>query len=58
MESEQHAEGHVLFKAGDPPDELYLIQSGRVVFAELDKHLQPGRCSARSPSSHHRRCAR
>jgi CRP/FNR family transcriptional regulator, cyclic AMP receptor protein len=42
MKSEQHPEGDVLFKAGDPPDKLYLIQSGRVVFPELDKHLSSG----------------
>jgi CRP/FNR family transcriptional regulator, cyclic AMP receptor protein len=42
MKSEQHAEGDVLFKAGDPPDKLYLIQSGRVVFPELDKRLSAG----------------
>jgi CRP/FNR family transcriptional regulator, cyclic AMP receptor protein len=42
MKSEQHAKGEVLFKAGDPPDKLYLIQSGRVVFPELDKRLSAG----------------
>jgi CRP/FNR family cyclic AMP-dependent transcriptional regulator len=52
MKSEQHPEGDVLFKAGDRPDKLYLIQSGRVVFPELGKRLSAGTCSARSALSH------
>jgi len=42
MESEHHPEGDVLFRAGDPPDKLYLIQSGRVVFPEIGKRLSAG----------------
>jgi CRP/FNR family cyclic AMP-dependent transcriptional regulator len=42
MESEQHPEGDVLFRAGDPPVKLYLIQSGRVVLPELGKRLSAG----------------
>jgi hypothetical protein len=42
MESEHHPEGDVLFRAGDPPDKIYLIQSGRVVFPELGKRFSAG----------------
>lgn len=42
MKSEQHVEGDVLFRAGDPPDKLYVIQSGHVDFPELGKRLSAG----------------
>jgi CRP/FNR family transcriptional regulator, cyclic AMP receptor protein len=42
MKSEQRRKGEVLFRAGDPPDKLYLIQSGRVGFPELEKDISAG----------------
>jgi hypothetical protein len=34
--------GDILFRRGEPADRLYLLQSGRVGFSELDKHVSPG----------------
>jgi CRP/FNR family transcriptional regulator, cyclic AMP receptor protein len=42
MKTEQRRKGDVLFRAGDAPDKLYVIQSGRVVFPELDKRVSAG----------------
>jgi hypothetical protein len=42
MTIEHHRKGDLLFTAGDPPDKLYVIQSGRVVFPELDKWVSAG----------------
>ena len=42
MKTEERHKGDVLFSAGDPPDKLYVIQSGRVVFPELDKRVSAG----------------
>jgi CRP/FNR family cyclic AMP-dependent transcriptional regulator len=42
MKTEERHKGDVLFRAGDPPDKLYVIQSGRVVFPELDKRVSAG----------------
>jgi len=42
MKTEPHPKGDVLFRAGDRPDKLYVIQSGRVAFPELGKSLAAG----------------
>jgi hypothetical protein len=42
MTTEERHKGDVLFTAGDPSDKLYVIQSGRVVFPELDKRVSAG----------------
>lgn len=42
MKTEERHKGDVLFRAGDPPDKLYVIQSGRVLFPELDKRVSAG----------------
>lgn len=42
MKTEQRLKGDVLFRAGDAPLKLYLIESGRVVFPELDKRVSAG----------------
>jgi hypothetical protein len=42
MNEEDHPAGAVLFKQGDPADRLYVIREGRVVFPEIEKHLDAG----------------
>ena len=42
MKGEDHPEGDVLFRAGDAPDKLYVIDSGHVDFPELHKRLSAG----------------
>jgi CRP/FNR family cyclic AMP-dependent transcriptional regulator len=42
MTSERHVESDVLFRAGDLPDKLYVIESGHVAFPELGKRLSAG----------------
>jgi CRP/FNR family transcriptional regulator, cyclic AMP receptor protein len=42
MCGEEHPSGSVLFRQGDPADRLYLIQQGRIVFPEIDKHIAAG----------------
>ena len=42
MKSEQRRRGDVLFRAGEPPDKLYVVESGRVVFPELRKRASTG----------------
>jgi CRP/FNR family cyclic AMP-dependent transcriptional regulator len=42
MKTELRRKGSVLFKQGEPANTLYLIQTGRVVFPEIDKHLPAG----------------
>ena len=42
MKSEFRRKGDVLFRRGEPADTLYLIQTGHVVFPEVDKHLAAG----------------
>src|SRR5919198_6215417 len=37
MKTELRRKGDVVFRQGEPADRLYLIQSGRVVFPEIDK---------------------
>lgn len=40
--TEQHGSGEVLFRAGDPADAMYYLQSGRVTIPELDVVLEGG----------------
>ena len=42
MKTEMHARGTVLFRQGDPADQLYMIQEGRVRFPEIDKRIGAG----------------
>jgi CRP/FNR family transcriptional regulator, cyclic AMP receptor protein len=42
MKTESRASGDVLFRHGDPADKLYLLQQGRVLFPEIDKHIAAG----------------
>jgi hypothetical protein len=42
MTTEAHRKGDTLFRQGQPADRLYLLQSGRVAFAELDNDLSAG----------------
>lgn len=42
MKKESFAAGHVLFKAGDPSDKMYLIKSGQVLLTELGVTMGPG----------------
>jgi CRP/FNR family transcriptional regulator, cyclic AMP receptor protein len=42
MKTEFRRKGDVLFRRGEPADTLYLIQTGHVVFPEIDKHLAAG----------------
>jgi CRP/FNR family cyclic AMP-dependent transcriptional regulator len=42
MKTESHAAGDVLFKRGDPAQNLYVIQEGRVVFPEIGKRVEAG----------------
>ncbi len=42
MTTEARRKGDILFRQGDPADRLYLLQSGRVGFSELDKHVSAG----------------
>src|SRR5829696_8729981 len=42
MKSELRRRGDVLFRAGEPPDKLYVVESGRVVFPELRKQASTG----------------
>lgn len=40
--SMSYRDGDHVFRIGDPPDRLYYLVSGRVVFDELGKHAGPG----------------
>jgi CRP/FNR family transcriptional regulator, cyclic AMP receptor protein len=42
MTTEAHRKGDILFRQGEPADRLYLLQSGRVGFSELDRHVSAG----------------
>jgi CRP-like cAMP-binding protein len=42
MKTEVHPRGTVLFRQGDPADQLYMIQEGRVHFPEIDKRIGAG----------------
>jgi CRP-like cAMP-binding protein len=42
MKTERTCKGDVLFRQGEPADTLYVIQTGRVVVPEIDKHLSAG----------------
>lgn len=42
MKTEVHPQGTVLFRQGDPANQLYMIQEGRVHFPEIDKRIGPG----------------
>jgi CRP/FNR family transcriptional regulator, cyclic AMP receptor protein len=42
MTTEARRKGDILFRQGEPADRLYLLQSGRVAFAELGNHLSAG----------------
>jgi CRP/FNR family cyclic AMP-dependent transcriptional regulator len=42
MKTQVHPTGTVLFRQGDPADQLYMIQEGRVHFPEIDKHIGAG----------------
>jgi len=42
MKTEQHRSGDVLFELGDPADKLYVIEHGRVVFAEIGTEVGAG----------------
>ena len=42
MKSELRRRGDVLFRAGEPPDKLYVVESRRVVFPELRKRASTG----------------
>jgi CRP/FNR family transcriptional regulator, cyclic AMP receptor protein len=42
MKTESHAAGDVLFRRGDPAQNLYVIQEGRVVFSEIGKRVEAG----------------
>jgi CRP/FNR family cyclic AMP-dependent transcriptional regulator len=42
MTTQTRRKGDTLFKQGEPADRLYLLQSGRIGFTELDKHVSPG----------------
>jgi hypothetical protein len=42
MKTEVHPQGTVLFRQGDPADQLYMIQEGRVHFPEIDKRIGAG----------------
>jgi hypothetical protein len=42
MQTEVHPRGTVLFRQGDPADQLYMIQEGRVHFPEIDKRIGAG----------------
>jgi CRP/FNR family cyclic AMP-dependent transcriptional regulator len=42
MEMESRAAGDVLFRRGDPAQNLYVIQEGSVVFPEIGKRVEAG----------------
>jgi CRP/FNR family cyclic AMP-dependent transcriptional regulator len=42
MTTDTRRKGDILFRQGEPADRLYLLQSGRVGFTELDKHVPAG----------------
>jgi hypothetical protein len=42
MKTEPRRRGDVIFRRGEPANTLYLVESGRVVFPEIDKHLVRG----------------
>jgi CRP/FNR family transcriptional regulator, cyclic AMP receptor protein len=42
MKGERRHAGDVLFRQGEPADRLYFLQTGRVVFSEIDKHVSGG----------------
>jgi hypothetical protein len=42
MKTEMHPQGTVLFRQGDPADQLYMIQEGRVHFPEIHKRIGAG----------------
>ena len=42
MKTQVHQGGTVLFRQGDPADQLYMIQEGQVHFPEIDKRIGAG----------------
>ena len=42
LKQETFAEGHVLFRKGDQPDRVYVIEEGEIVLPELGKSFGPG----------------
>ena len=42
MKGERRRAGDVLFRQGEPADRLYFLQSGRVAFPEVGKHVSGG----------------
>jgi CRP/FNR family transcriptional regulator, cyclic AMP receptor protein len=42
MRSERHRAGESLFSKGDPADKLYLVDTGSVLFPEVDRRLSEG----------------
>lgn len=42
MKTQVHPRGTVLFRQGDPADQLFMIQGGRVYFPEIDKRIGVG----------------
>jgi hypothetical protein len=42
MRTQEHPRGTVLFRQGDPADQLFMIQEGSVHFPEIDKLIGPG----------------
>jgi CRP/FNR family cyclic AMP-dependent transcriptional regulator len=42
MTTQTRRKGDTLFRQGEPADRLYLLQSGRVGFSELDTHVSAG----------------
>jgi len=42
MNTELHPRGTVLFRQGDPADQFFMIQEGRVHFPEIDKRIGAG----------------
>jgi CRP-like cAMP-binding protein len=42
MKKRKYREGDILFRKGDPADEMFLVGKGRYRVLELDNELQPG----------------
>ena len=42
MKRESHSAGDVLFRRGDPAEDLYVLQEGRVVLPEIGKRVEAG----------------
>jgi CRP/FNR family cyclic AMP-dependent transcriptional regulator len=42
MKTESHPAGDVLFRRGDPAEDLYLLQDGTVLFPEIRKRVEAG----------------